>query len=357
MFKCKPDYEAAMRRVNAFWERADTDRPMVTFNYPKPGTARFPEKKHDSLEEYWLDVEYRTERDAYYAENTVFGAEAMPVIHPNLGPEIFSAWAGCPYIFGADTTWTEPCVADWDTDADRAVVDRGHRLFAKLEEYTKLLLQRGKGSFIAGLTDFHPGGDHLAALRDPAVLATDLLDYPGEVKKKLSATYDEYFSAFDHFVEMIKKSQTPISTWTPIVSESTMYVPSNDFSCMISPTMFNEFFLEGITSECRHYGNSIYHLDGPEALCHLDALCSIKELDAIQWVPGAGNEQTGRWLSVYKKILSRGKGLQITTVVPDDLDLLIEHLPAKGVWLSMGGIRNEAEAAEVMRKISRWGGR
>lgn len=354
MYTCKPDYEAAQRRVNAFWHRADTDRPLVNLSFMKPGATAFPKKRHATPQDYWLDIEYRAEAEAHRMANTVFYADTMPVVFPNLGPEIFSAWAGCPYTFGETTAWSEPCVDDWAADASRAVADWSHPLFKKTEAFTRLLLDYAKGHFIVGLTDFHPGGDHLAALRDPARLATDLIDQPEAVKAKLKASYDEYFPVYDHFTAMIKEHGMPIATWTPLTSESTMYVPSNDFSCMISTAMFEEFFLEGIIAECRHYGHSIYHLDGPGALRHLDTLLAIPELDAVQWVPGAGNEEVSRWMDVYKRVLAAGKGLQITTAHPRDLDLLMEHLPAKGLWLCMHGADDEDAARAVMKKIERW---
>jgi hypothetical protein len=354
MFTCKPDFENAQKRVNLFWNRADTDRPLVSIVFRKPGAAPFPEKQYAAMEDSWLDVEYRAEAMAHHAANTVFYAEAMPVFHPNLGPEVFSAWAGCPMEYSETTTWAVPCISDWAKDGPGAVVDWSHPLFALLEKFTKLLLELGKGRFIIGLTDFHPGGDHIAALRDPEKLATDLLDFPDEVKAKLESSYGEYFPVFDHFVKMIKEYEMPISTWLPLTSETSMYVPSNDFSCMVGTEMFEEFFIDGIIRECRHYGQSIYHLDGPDALRHLDRLLEIKELNAIQWVPGAGREEALRWMDVYKKVLAGGKGINIGNVRPSDLDTLMEHLPAKGVWLSMQGIHDEETAETVMKKIAKW---
>jgi len=355
MFTCKPDYEQARDRTDIFWARADTDRPLVRISFGKPNAAGFPGKSYATLEERWLDVQYRSEQMAHWVRNTVFYADAMPVAFPNLGPEILSAWAGCPYHYGESTTWTDPCIFDWERDAHKAVVDWNHPLFKKLEEFTKCLIELGRGNFIAGLTDFHPGGDHVAALRDPQVLATDLIDYPDQVKAKLASSYLEYYPAIDHFTKMIKDAGMPISSWTDITSERTMYIPSNDFSCMVSEAMFAEFFLEGIKDECRHFGNTIYHLDGPDALRHLDALLAIPELDAIQWVPGAGNEGVGHWMDVYKKISKAGKALQVTSVHPNDLPMLMENLPANGLWLCMYGINNESEAEDVMKTIGRWG--
>ncbi|MCL1788008.1 MAG: hypothetical protein FWG38_08475, partial [Defluviitaleaceae bacterium] len=215
MFSVKPDYEKAQARMDAFWHHEDTDRPLITMSFPKAGAKPFgPTKSHASLEDYWLDVEYRAEEAAHNMENTVFYAEAMPVFMPNLGPEILSAWAGCPYRFGEHTTWSEACLLDWENDT--AVMDINHPLAKKLEDFTKLLLEKAKGKFIVGLSDFHPGGDHLAALRDPQQLAFDLLEQPDKVKSKLASSYKEYFPIFDHYVRMLKAEGMPISTWLPL---------------------------------------------------------------------------------------------------------------------------------------------
>ena len=354
MFSCKPDYEMAQRRMDAFWANDMVERPLVNIVFDKPGADRRERPAYPSHMDYWLDIDYRAEEASRNMENQVFYADAMPVVFPNLGPEILSAWAGCRYHFGATTAWSEPCIFDWEKDSEKAVIDTDHFLFQKLVDYTNLLIERGKGKFIVGLSDFHPGGDHLAALRDPANLNIDLIENPELVKAKLASSYQEYFKVFDFFCNMLKSAGMPISTWTPLTAMDRMYVPSNDFSCMISTKMFEEFFLPGIADECRFYGKSIYHLDGPNALRHLDLLLEIKELNAVQWVPGAGHEDVSQWIPVYQKVLAAGKSVQIMHVRPADLDILMENLPAKGIWLCMRDVKDEYTAQEVMKKISRW---
>jgi len=353
MFTCKPDYEQAQKRINAFWEHAETDRPAVSITFPKPNAKPFTTKQHATYKDYWLDLEYRTEEAAHWLENTMYYAESMPVFMPNMGPEIVSAWAGCPYHFGETTTWTDPCVFDWGKD--QAVIDMNHPLFRKLEEFTRMLLERAKGNFIVGLTDLHPGGDHLAALRDPENLAVDLCECPDMVKSKLAQSYAEYFPAYDHFVNILKSAGMPISSWIPLTSETQMYIPSNDFSCMISTKMFEEFFLDGLVQECKHYDKSIYHLDGPDALRHLDTLLSIKELNAIQWVPGAGQQQVLPWLDVFKRTLAAGKSVIAYPYSMEDLRFLMENLPARGLYLQIGwNVGNEDNAKDLMKLIEKW---
>jgi len=96
--------------------------------------------------------------------------------------------------------------------------------------------------------------------------------------------------------EKLKAAGQPITSWTPLVSDGRYYIPSNDFSIMVSKAMYDDVFLPGIRRECQFLDHSIYHLDGPGALRHLDSLLAIPELDALQWVFGAGNEGFSRWV-------------------------------------------------------------
>jgi len=351
MFKYKPDYEAAQKRIDAFWDHEDTDRPIIQMFYYDEGSNALKKKAHATHKDYWLDIDYRVEQANHWMKYTVYCAEAMPVFFPNLGPEIISAWAGCPYHFGEHTTWSEPCVFDWEKD--NAVIDMNHPLAKTLDKFTRMLIECAKDKYIVGLSDFHPGGDHLAALRDPQVLAMDMLEYPDEVKAKLASSYKEYFPAYDYYVDLIKSAGMPLASWLSLTAKDGMYIPSNDFSCMISKDMFDEFFLDGLKTECKHYGRSIYHLDGPDAIRHLDSLLSIPELNAIQWVPGAGREEVDRWLDVYNKILSAGKSLFIGANPKTDLQYLIDNLPAKGVCISFGNVGSEENAKDIMARVQK----
>jgi hypothetical protein len=121
---------------------------------------------------------------------------------------------------------------------------------------------------------------------------------------------------------------------------------------MISPQMFDEFFLPGIAEECRALEASIYHLDGPNALGHLDSLLGIKELNAIQWVYGAGHGRASDWLPVYKRCQAAGKGLQLN-LEANEFDLFMRELRPEGLYISTWvGSREEGEA--LLRKVDGW---
>lgn len=355
VFSCKPDYEQTRARFEAFWHCEIIDRPPVSIALPKAKqTLSGPKKTYASLEERWLDLDGRAEQMDRDIRNTDYLYDSLPVAWPNLGPEIFSAWCGCGYTYGETTTWTSPVIRDWETDFEKARLDITHPLFRKTVEFTQKLLERGKGHYIVGMTDLHPGGDHIAALRDPQQLAVDLLDDPDMVKKALRRAQGEYFAAYGVFYRMLREAGMPITSWTPIIHDGTFYIPSNDFSCMVSNAMFREFFLPGIAEECAFYDRCIYHLDGPNALRHLDSLLEIDDLDAVQWVCGAGNEGYHRWVDVYRRIQAAHKGIQMVCSV-DELPMVFETLRPEGVWFqSISGIDSRETAEYVVKRITRW---
>ena len=353
-FSLKPDFATTKQRYDAFWHNEIIDHPPVSIILPVDKPKPIPVKNYETMQEKWLDLDFRAEVLDMELRNNIYYADALPVAWPNLGPEVFSAWCGCSYRFGEHTTWSEPCIEDWEKDAGKCVLDMDHWLFKATVDYTNKLLEYGRNNFIVGLTDFHPGGDHLAASRDPQNLAIDMIEHQDEVKAKLKESESEFFKAYDYFYDILHREGMPITTWLTLIHDGKYYVPSNDFSCMISNEMFEDVFLQGIINECRFYERSIYHLDGPGALRHLDSLLAIKELNAVQWVPGAGREGFERWIGVYKKIQAAGKGIQLFCDI-DELPLIFENLKPEGIWFSnISGINDILTAERVMERIKKW---
>jgi hypothetical protein len=348
-------FELSMKRYDAFFKGEVYDRPPVCFTFWKDGGRERPEdKKYATHRDRWMDVEHRAKQADYQFDCAEFYADAMPTYFPNLGPEIFSAICGCDYYFGPETTWTTPNIIDWEKDADKAVMSRSSEYFIALDNFIRELLKYSKDKFAVGFTDFHAGADHLAALRDPELLCTDLYDYPEFVKAKLKSSYEEYYKLYEYFYNMTTLESEPTTGWIGLVVDGRYNVTQNDFSCMVSTKMFEEFFLEGLIEECEKLDRTIYHLDGPDAIRHLDALLEIKKLNAVQWVCGAGNEGFTRWIDVYKRIQKAHKGIHLDVNVKE-LDDVFANLKPDGIWFPyIGGVHNKEEADKVLERIKNW---
>ena len=99
--------------------------------------------------------------------------------------------------------------------------------------------------------------------------------------------------------------------------------------------MYEEFFLEEIINEINYLDYSIYHLDGPDALKHLDLLLDIPNLNAIQWGHGAGleNEHISKWMPVYKKIQAKKKAIIVYPRV-GEIDYVLDNLSPEGLLIA-----------------------
>ncbi|HOD48597.1 MAG TPA: hypothetical protein PLM14_00075 [Candidatus Hydrogenedentes bacterium] len=348
-----PDWETRIARQDACWEREILDRPVVIMTVPKSPAECCPlaEHSYSSLRDRWLDTDRLVESAVATVRNTEYLGDALPLAWPNLGPEVFSAFFGCEMEFGETTTWAIPCIHDW-AEAPTFRFSRENAYWRKLEEMTGALLDAGQGLFYTGLSDIHTGGDAIAAFRDPQQLNIDLLFHPQEVRELLAYVNRVFFEVLDSYFAKLTARCQPITSWPGIVSSKRWMVPSNDFSCMISKEMFDEFFLPGIREECRHLEASVYHLDGPAALRHLDSLLEIPELDMLQWVYGAGNGRASDWVPVYQRCQAAKKGIQLF-IEPDELPVIIENLRPYGVW--MGVSVPDRDAAEVVLKtVEKW---
>jgi len=355
MYELKPDYERTKQRIDAFWERELLDRPVVQFGLAKPPEERvpLPISHHADPAARWLDTEYQTELRTASLVNRDYLGDTLPIAYPNLGPEIFASFYGCPLHYGDyGTSWSEPILEDW-SQAGQLQLNWSSPTMCKLDEMTDALLEVAKDKFIVGMADWHPGGDCIAAFRDPQNLAIDMLTHLDEVKVLLDRLEVDYLAVYDKYYHKLRAADHPITTWLPLISESRYYVPSNDFSIMISSEMFDEVFLPGIQRECQFLDRSIYHLDGPGALRHLDSLLSIPALDALQWVPGAGNEGFHKWVHVYQRAQAAGKGVQVICSV-DELDLVMDTLDPRGLFLSVGGVPSREAGEILLQQIAKW---
>ncbi len=348
------NWEKRLARQDAFWQREILERPVVWISVPKktPVVPWPKERTSASLRDWWMDGERLAELAVARSLHTEWLGDSLPTAWPNLGPEVFSAFFGQEMEYGEGTSWSIPILHDWK-DVGKVRFDPDNAYYKNLKQMTATLLEAGRGTYYTGLSDFHPGGDCIAAWRDPQNFAIDMIEHAEEVKRLLEYVDEVYTRVYDDFHGWLRREGQAITCWPGFVSTKKWYVPSNDFSCMISKAMFDEMFLPGIAKECRSYEASIYHLDGPGALQHLDSLLAIPELNAIQWLYGAGRGRASDWLHVYKKIQAAGKGMQIWAQ-PDEVETLMEHLRPEGVWLGISEVDNVEQGKALIEKVAKW---
>jgi hypothetical protein len=351
----KPDMEKCLERVYAWFEGELLDRPPVRFSRHNVEyeTADNSGRVWASLKDRWFDTEYQMEKFIREAEEKRFLAETFPVYWPGLGPHVFAACYGCPYVFGEVTAWAEPMLEKLPAASDLPVFDWNCEYFKKLDEMTSLALERAPGRFLVGYTDIHPGMDWCAALRGTQALLTDFYDDPESLRVFCGASLEDFLKFFDYFDARLKERRQLSVTWMNIPSFGKLHIPSCDFASMISCELFEEYAMPCLERECLHMDHNIFHLDGKGVARQLDRILTLPKLNAIQWVQGVGEDlPIMQWVPLIRKIQAAGKGV-VVDVTTGELESFIAEVPPRGIYLCISTGSPEEEEA-VLKRVEKW---
>lgn len=344
------DLDKLEKRYLEYWNKENHDRPLLDIRAPKTNARVSVPEFHGTIEERWMDTEYVLKSSRASLQNTYFGGESYPLLWPNLGPDIFGAYFGIDLKFGNDTSWAANHFTDLSkTDCSR--LDLNNKWLKKTIEMTEAFASESKGDYLVGITDIHAGMDALISLRGPEETCFDLYECPELVKEKTFQLCDRFKEVYNLLNGILAKYQKGNGNWMSVYHPQGWYVTSCDFLCMISNEMYKEFVEPELLEELAFFKHSIFHLDGPGALHHLDSLLAIPELNGIQWVYGAGNPTAAHWIPVLKKIQDAGKLIHIT-VVPSDIPVLLENLKPEGMLIQLF-CESEEEAKDIVRYVEK----
>ncbi|NSW89753.1 MAG: trimethylamine corrinoid protein 2 [Firmicutes bacterium] len=347
----KADWELIEKRYIEYWEKENHDRPLISVCAPKEGYIPKEIKAPEKLVDRWMDIEYLIQNARERFSATYFGGEAFPNFCPNLGPDILGAILGwCDLEFGDNTSWAVHKLHNWE-QIEKFEFDPMNKWWKKIVEITEEAVKDSRGDYFVSLTDLHSGVDALVSLRGPENLCLDLMDYPGRVKKATFEVFEVFKQVYNRLYNITLKNLPGSSNWMGVWHPEKWYPTSCDFICLISKGMFDEFVLPELLEEIYWLDASIFHLDGPGALKHLDALLDIPELKGIQWVYGAGQPSASHWIPVLKKIQDAGKLVHVS-IEPHELDILITELRPEGVMYTTW-CKSEQDAEDLLKKAER----
>ena len=126
----------------------------------------------------------------------------------------------------------------------------------------------------------------------------------------------------------------------------------SDISGMVSEEDFRRFAIPYLTEQCRKIDYTLYHLDGVDALRHLEAILEIDELNAVQWTPGEGQPQGGDpvWYKEYRKILEAGKSVMPCWVRVDELRPMLDEIGNEGLNILMD-FKTERDIEQALKVV------
>jgi hypothetical protein len=280
-----------------------------------------------------------------WVDSHEFLGDAIPFYYMEFGPDHFASLLGAELRFPPDaprTSWAVPFVEDWDAEELRFRPEC--RWWERTAEFARAIRSRCDGKLLIASSTLVANLDALAAVRGPQRLLMDLVERPDAVRRALDQVTGAHQEILDAFADLLD-----YTTWGSInrhglYSRGRINVPQCDFSCMISPAMFREFAIPALREEMDHLDAVEYHLDGPDAIGHLEALCEIEALDIVQWVPGSGEASTQDWTWLYDRIDALGKG-QIRGGSAESIKHLWERYGSRKLVAGLSaGSRQEVEA-------------
>lgn len=285
-------------------------------------------------------------------DNMAFLGDALPSVFPNIGPDFFSVGFGGQLEFMPTTSHIIPFLTSLN-EAEKLTFNFENPYNKIMEQLYELLIFNAKNNFLVQLPDLHSGADCLVGWRGPAELCMDIFDNSEKIKELLPRINHEFKKVFFHYYDKLKGADLPCNSWIGLYSKTPYGVPSCDFSYMISPEQFDEFFLPALIEECKLLPRNIFHIDGPGVLNHLDSIMGLPNLQAVQWVYGAGNGSAKDHIKTYKRCQKAGKLIQINTYA-QDLDSLFEELEPEGVQIILCDIFNEEAGEYYLKRIQNW---
>ncbi len=347
-------YSEALKAYEEFWERKDRKRCVLNMTAPTGPRYRAPK----DLNEKWLDENYLLDKAEYDMENTYYVAEGIPFLFTNLGPGCLAACLGGGYELAERTIWFDrvPFVTDWENPPEISL-NTDSEMWGHIERLQNKFLTSDKLN--VSITDIGGVMDIVASLRGTQELLYDLYDYPDEVKEFTNKITKIWLDFYKQQLEVVGKNGQPYNNWMNIPSSKPWYPLQSDFCAMISPAQFEEFILPHIAEQSASMPRSIYHLDGPGEIPHIDMLLDIPTLTGIEWVAGDGHEPVWdeKWFPLIKKIQDKKKNVVLRRAISmNDLagaEKLIKTFDPVGLYLSVTAPDKDS-ADRILELVEKW---
>lgn len=309
----------------------------------------------DSIDERWCDPGYRAADNHARLARSLFPADVLPLAKAGLGPGSLALFCGSRPEFSEETVWFHPALTPDQAPEELPTVafDPANPWWQLTEDMLRRCVALAGDDYLVACPDLVENLDTLSSLCGPDSVCMSLIERPEWVEQKIAEINELWLAAYERIYDIIKRPDGSAAfgafyLWAP----GKVAKVQCDGSAMISPAMFRRFVVPALTAQCEWLDYSLYHLDGTQAMRHLDALLEIDAIDAIEWTPQAGIESGGdpRWYDLYRKILDAGKSVQAVNVEHHEVGPLLDAIGRDGVYI-MTTFEGEEDAARVMEEV------
>jgi len=329
--------------VLTMWEHIDKDgEPYAAIPAPPPAK---------DINQCWFDPEWRSDYLNYRMSRYSYQADILPVANTQLGPGSLAAILGASLEGRDDTIWIRE-EAGFDGNIR---LDKNNRWYRLHLDLLKACKEKAKGNYMVGCPDLVEGLDVLASLKGSDNVLIDMICEPDKTMEQLQAINDAYFKVFDDIYDIINEDGEMAFCYFSIWGPAKVSKLQCDISVMISEDDFRTFAFPFLQEQCNRLDYTLYHLDGVDAIRHLDAVLELENLNAVQWTPGEGQLQGGNpcWYDLYRKILQKGKSVMANWVQLNELQPLLDNVGNQGLHINID-FKSEREIEQALKIVEHY---
>lgn len=300
------DFPAVAQRWEAWWHQEVVDRPLLVAQVNKR-PARPVTRRLDLLEQpdRWFEAKLEDVRQ------TRLIGDALPYIRADFGPVLLGGMLGGRLEFGSDTGWTHAFINDDWSNAPDWTLGEDNKWWRQLWKLSVRASSEADGRYLVCTPDLGGSADVLLNLRGSEGLCMDMLTRPETVRDAVDMIYPAWRKAFMSLYDIALSHGAGLIHWLGIWSDRPYVIPACDFNYLIGQDDFNRLFLPDIARQAATVRRAVFHLDGPGAARHIDALLEVPDIQAIQFTPGEGTPSALAWLEMFRKVQAKGRSLFI----------------------------------------------
>ena len=338
----------------AKWWAGTLDGPLMAVTvwgaHPRAGRAKAPALSQRSCADFRWTPEELIETLDEELSTLEFAGDAFPRVNLDaFGPGVLAAFCGAKLDNSSGQVWFFP-------DRERPIqeihahYDPDNIWSRRIKAIYRAGLDRWGKTVAMGMPDLGGVMDAAASLCGTENLLLDLVDEPEEVLRLVGEVETAWVDAYRDFASVLHPAGAGYTDWSGLLSPDPSYIIQCDFCYMIGNEMFRRFVLPTLARDTERLTNTIYHLDGIGELCHLDSILELPNLNAVQWVYGAGKPGPMHWLDVYRKIRAAGKRMMVVGGPREALDV-IGALGGDGVYCNLGAGAEDRETLEALLAV------
>ena len=305
--KYKPDWEDAQKRLTALWHHEVIDRPCIAVTAPN-GRSVVPPPGPSTPRQKWLDPDWVLADMVARLESIWWGGEAIPSYL------LMGGWVQClggTPRFDMKTIWFDTIDVDFSSPSPFRYKDDDTWVKAYASLYDAVADFAGKDDFLVGRPCGLPANDLLSMLMGTELFLISLIDHPHWMREAIITGASEQLRIRLQLRDRIRGKHDfwyGNGGYMPFWGPEPFFSTQSDVSCMLSPSVFEEFVVCELDMYAEAFGPMWYHLDGADARQHLSRLLSLPYLRVVQYVPTPSEPPNGPGhLDLYREIQASGR--------------------------------------------------